>query len=139
MRTSIKLWTVGVVLAVGTLSSLALAGLKSSAGVTVKTFPGPSWSASGSMSGARYSASTTEYIGCETQAYLGEPLNVSCWAITTAPNQGTSCQSTDPNIVAAAGRINPSSYIEFTAGWDAAGMGVECRSLVVRNTSDWIH
>src|ERR1700722_17517503 len=94
MLLSKRLSIIGLMLAVCTVSSAALAGYTVSIPVAVE----PNVSASGSINGARYSSDTVEFIGCETYATAGGTALVACWADSSA-SQYLYCESTDPNLV----------------------------------------
>ena len=81
----------------------------------------------GTLTGARYSADTQQYIGCDD----------SSWQSQLPVEQGTKpagiayCFSTDPKFIAALNAMTDSSYISFRA---FPGTG-QCSELIVDNGS----
>ncbi|MBM4257611.1 MAG: hypothetical protein FJ147_17170 [Deltaproteobacteria bacterium] len=88
---------------------------------------GPS-NAGGSMAGARYSAGSTQYIGCTFSNTAGP--YVLCSA-TDATGKSLSCIGTQARHLAAAKAITDFSNIEFGVG----GGSSNCSRLTVYNYS----
>lgn len=85
--------------------------------------------ASGSLSSARTSADTLQFISCELYATSG---TITCKARNSAGTQ-RNCTTTDPVYVKTVQMINISSYVAFW--WDAAG---NCTNILVRNGSNYL-
>ena len=80
----------------------------------------------GTLSGARYSADTQQYIGC----YDSLPNTIFCSARDKI-GRVVSCYSSDPKLIAAVNAMTDSSYINFrlTPGT------TQCSELTVNNSS----
>jgi hypothetical protein len=87
--------------------------------------------AAGTLTGARYSADSTQYIGCEVEKHDGYSPYILCAARNLA-GTSVSCSSTDPRLVDAVKAITDSSFIEF--GVTGNGSGI-CSDLTVTNGS----
>jgi hypothetical protein len=104
---------------------LAVAGTKTHTATVINdTFQ----YAQGSLSSARSSSDTLQFIYCELYA----AGNIQCRARDSAGNLRT-CSTSDPNYVKAVQMINISSFVFFS--WDAAG---NCTNLLVRNGSNYL-
>jgi hypothetical protein len=89
-------------------------------------------SASGSLTGARYSADSTQYIGCDSHS----PSTASSVYCSAQDSAGKSlyCFSTDPRFVDAVKAMTDSSHIYFAA----ASYGGACTELTVTNDSVYL-
>ena len=137
MRTSTLFSSIGLVLALGMPSSVALAGYAQSYPVSTDAYSGGGGYASGSVSSARSSADSQQFIGCETFAYPGvapATAEVGAYCAAIGPSGSSqpdvSCSTSDPSLVATAGRINEMSYVAF--GFNATG---DCTSIYITNSS----
>jgi hypothetical protein len=83
---------------------------------------------SGSISSARSSSNSVEWIYCEVSGSTTGG-GVTCSA-RTASNVRVDCDSEEPSIVAAAGAINTHSYVRFFFNTEG-----DCTSLYVKNGS----
>jgi hypothetical protein len=84
--------------------------------------------AQGSLSSARTSSDTLQFISCELYANG----NISCRARDAAGNL-RSCHTTDAAYAKVVTMINDSSFVFFQ--WDDAG---NCTNLLVRNGSNYL-
>jgi hypothetical protein len=89
--------------------------------------------ARGSMVGARYSADSTQYIGCFIDANSLSSINLSirCFARDSAGHSAF-CISFDPRHVAELQGMTDSSYIAFVAN---RANNLNCDSLTISNYS----
>ena len=130
MRTSTWLSSIGLALAIGTVSSIALAGWAYSETVTIVTGAcngeSPCY-AQGSLNAVRYSSDSQEQIGCVN---YGSAIQCSA---TNAAGTWVYCFSSDPTLVANERAINETSSIWFL--YDASGT---CTNLDVDNTSFYL-
>jgi hypothetical protein len=108
-------------------SSAALAGLVTDQPVTVTLNGDGSGNAAGSMTTARFSKNTVEFIGCGVRRIDdgagGVILFAFCQAADAANVQGF-CTTDNPDLIASIGDQDDFSFITF--GWNAAG---ECSSI----------
>jgi hypothetical protein len=91
---------------------------------------------SGSLSMARYSPDSFQFIGCYTSFSTlpyGTPVATQCFAENSSGTQ-KACYTTNPDFAQAAGRINPTSYVYVT--FDS---GYNCTSIEVQNASWGLH
>jgi hypothetical protein len=113
------------VLALG--SSAAMAGLVTLTQVEVTLNPDGSGSALGSMSAARFSKNTVEYIGCGVRRFedgVGGVFTFGFCQASTATAVLGFCESENPALLASIGDQDDYSFITFS--WDANGV---CRSI----------
>ena len=80
----------------------------------------------GTLTGARYSADTQQYIGCSDSV----SNRISCSAKDKI-GRYVSCYSSDPKFIAAVNAMTDSSYINFRV---APGT-TQCSQLIVNNSS----
>ena len=80
----------------------------------------------GTLTGARYSADTQQYIGCNDAS----STQISCSAKDKI-GRYVSCYSSDPKFIAAVNAMTDSSYINFRV---APGTS-QCSELIVNNSS----
>ena len=80
----------------------------------------------GTLTGARYSADTQQYIGCG----VSFSNNIVCRAADKIGRQ-VYCSSTDPKFIAALNAMTDSSYISFRV---VPSTG-QCSELIVNNSS----
>lgn len=66
----------------------------------------------GSLSDARRSADTVQYIGCSVSANAGEAASATCEAKTSASVRLT-CSSSEPGMVQAAAALTDHGYVYF--------------------------
>lgn len=109
-----------------TISLAAIAGTKTNAQVFIND---SAQSASGSLSSARASSDTLQFISCELYGSSGSIL---CRARNSAGTLRT-CSTTDPALVKAVQMINSASYVTFW--WDNSGY---CSNIFVRNGSNYL-
>jgi hypothetical protein len=83
--------------------------------------------ASGTMTGARYSADNTQFIGCDIHS---GSKGISCRA-KDKTGKYVYCESSDPKFIAAVNAMTDSSYIKF---YFARGTS-QCSELIVNNSS----
>ena len=81
--------------------------------------------ANGTLAGARYSADSTQYIGCD---HYGSQMY--CFARDKS-GRTLLCSSTDPRFVDAVKGMTDSSYLHFTT----TSYGSACTTLAVNNSS----
>jgi hypothetical protein len=111
-----------------TQSLPAWAGLVSNTQVTILHDSNDTFKligAYGTMTGARYSADTQQYIGCS-----GLVNDLYCSAQDKI-GRFVSCYSSDPKLIAAVNAMTDSSYISFRR---APGT-TQCSELTVNNSS----
>jgi hypothetical protein len=109
------------------ITASAYAGLKIDAPVAIDY-----WyeMAQGSLSSARSSNNTKEFIECSLDIN-GVTCGVFCYARDAAGNNAY-CTSTDPRFVKTVQSINESSRLEFS--WDSSNSNL-CTSIVVDSGS----
>lgn len=107
-------------------SSAALAGLATITPVSVVVNSDASGSALGSMSAARFSKNTVEYIGCgvrRIESAGGVVVFGFCQA-SDAAGVVAFCETENPALIESIGDQDDYSFITFS--WDASGI---CRSI----------
>ena len=109
------------------ISGLAVAGQKDTGG-TVNIY-GSNLRVMGSLSAARNSSNTVEYLGCKVSVSPGSAPSVTCSAQNSAGVQ-FSCSSSDAGLVNVALGIKGDSFINVNR--DSAGT---CTLLAVDNSS----
>lgn len=108
------------------LSTAAVAGTKTNTDTVIND---TIQMASGSLSSARSSADTLQFVFCELYASTGV---IGCRARNSAGVLRT-CSTTDATFVKTVQMINNSSYVSFW--WDASG---NCTNILVRNGSNYL-
>jgi hypothetical protein len=88
----------------------------------------------GTMSDARGSADSQQWIGCSTNAYPSSTTaGAFCYAVNSSGMQ-RSCTTYDANLVQAIRTITSESYIYFV--WKSDGSG-QCDYVFIENSSRW--
>lgn len=87
----------------------------------------------GTMSDARGSADSQQWIGCYTNAYPGSYASATCYA-TNATGTSRSCSTSDANLIQAIRSLTSESYLYFQ--WKSDGSG-QCDYVFVENSSRW--
>jgi hypothetical protein len=113
-------------------TSTAAAGHTVSTPVVVNLTGGGNGSASGSLASARHATDSSEYIGCVVYQSTGSNF-AECYAEDSKKNF-LNCATNDPNMVAAAMRVNDTSWLSFSVV-----NGSTCNALAVDNSSAYIH
>lgn len=85
--------------------------------------------ASGTLTGARYSADSQQFISCSVESYYGPNLLILCSARNLL-GQYLSCSSTDQRLADAVKAMTDSSFISFTVG-----VYNTCTDLEITNAS----
>ena len=124
-----KLMIIFCIAALCSTSGLALAGLR----FTEEIFVNDNYkTAGGTMTDARSSADTRQFIGCyhwSTTSVGGAPLQGFCQASNSA-GLTRSCSTTNSNLIQSIRSISSESYINFT--WNTDGT---CGYVFVSNNS----
>jgi hypothetical protein len=128
-------WARIALVAAGCLAtSVALAGRRANGNVIIFTFD-----AEGSVAGARYSSNSNESIGCiVTSGTVVGSLGARCWA-EDSTGRGLDCVTNDPDIIATARSINPTSYVSFSIPQKPNNGGAQCTRLAVTQSSEYLH
>lgn len=116
-----QLISIGV-LALG--SSVAMAGLVTLTQVEVTLNPDGSGSALGSMSAARFSKNTVEYIGCGVRRFEDGALVFGFCQASTANAVLGFCSTENPFLAQSIGDQDDYSFVTFS--WNDTG---ECTSI----------
>jgi hypothetical protein len=122
--------TAGLGLALLSTSIPAWAGFTETEEVQVYTNTGV---ALGTMTGARYSADNTQYIGCSLERGTIPPREIYCEA-QDRYNKRVACRSNEARFIGAVKAMTDSSYIFFSV---VPGTGL-CASVSVRNNSAYL-
>jgi len=93
--------------------------------------------AQGSLTGARYSADSTQYIGCQSHSQLGSTAQSVYCSAADKTGRSLFCFSTDPRIVNAVKGMTDSSHLDFAASRDPFGNYL-CTDLTVSNESIYL-
>jgi hypothetical protein len=120
-----RLSCIGLAAAACVATSLATAGQSDLEGVQIYKSASYNY-IEGAMAGARFSRDTSQNIGCSTQAFQGGGQLAECYA-TDANGVQAWCVTTDPSLVAVAGRVTSTSVI--IAQWYATGANCEFISV----------
>lgn len=89
--------------------------------------------ASGTLTGARYSADSRQQIGCDSHIALTSANPLVLCSARDKTSKALSCSSTDPRFANAVKGMTDSSYIYFAV----TGSGL-CSDLVVHNSSPYL-
>jgi hypothetical protein len=129
--TTPKLVSIGLGLAACAAATAAFAGRVYHNQVYVYSYTGGG-GFSGTVTGARYSADSTQEISCQTDAFVGQTPEASCWARDAAGNYST-CFTTDPGLVATARTVNSESFLNvtMTTNGQCYFIGIQNGSLVL--------
>ena len=114
------------VVAASLVPALAVGGMKTSEQVSITTVSSDKLRVHGSLSGARNSADSVQYIGCKIRYDFGY-----CWG-RDASGRTAQCSSSQVGIMAAMRAVTAASYLDFTI---QAGT---CTNLEVATSSRWI-
>jgi hypothetical protein len=132
MNPMIKFASIGVALATCAAASVADAGFRNPVPVSVYT-NSTGGAFYGTVAGARYSSDSNASLGCETNTSNGQTPYAFCWAVD-ATDKYAGCTTTDPNMIAVAGRANAMSY--FWVEWNTQGT---CTVVDIDNRSGYIN
>ncbi|MCY1023791.1 hypothetical protein [Pyxidicoccus sp. MSG2] len=100
-------------------SSTALAGSSGGQQVSIWTDSLGQTNANGTLSTARFSSDTQQYIGCSLYSYDTGSFSATCYA-TTATGQYASCYTSNADMLKVVQTLNPASYLYFVANADGS-------------------
>jgi len=120
-----KLGIASFLVAAALAPAVALGGQQLAPGVSI-TSTSTSTRVRGSLIGARNSADTLQYIGCQVNYSFGY-----CWA-RDAKGTSVQCSSSEAGRMAAMRMVNATSYLDFTI---KAG---SCTNIEVSNASRYL-
>jgi hypothetical protein len=130
-----KIAPAAIALGLLTLASTAFAGQTLNSTVYISS---TSYYAMGSLTAARYSSDTLEYIGCEAWSWTSSGTTHSegeCYANDYTGNNYVSCYTTNPAFISLISGVNASSGLYFT--WSSGSN--TCTEVSVANRSDELH
>jgi hypothetical protein len=91
----------------------------------------------GTLTGARYSKDSTQYIGCSTYSFSYSNFSTTFCGAADKKGRTFFCTSTDPRLADAVKGMTDSSDLRVTAVFDGLGHYV-CTELTVSNESIYL-